>query len=245
MIALHRRRLIRDKPFPFLLCNMISSATLFGFSIFPAGIAGVFRYHRNIRVYLPFLLCIWIGCINELISFVLWIKGYHTGLNNNIYVLAEAVLFLFFFKKADLFENRKIFFRLLLLSVILVWAVENLLFFKILSVSSLFRFYYSLIIVLLSTTLLSRLLVMDSYTVKGFCDYDIFKRPSFWIAVGAIIFFLFKIQVEIFWFYGLRRSAAFRIRIYNILMYVNFGTNLIYTLAILWMPRKLPFTMRL
>lgn len=223
---------------------MITVATLFGFSIFLAGIVAIFRYHRDIDTFLPFILCIWVGCINELLSFVLWSHGHHTSLNNNLYVLAEAVLYLLFFQKMEIFENRKTLFRLLILSVILLWIIENLVWAKIHTVSSGFRFYYSFIIVLLSTALLSRLLVMDRFVMKEFYDYNIFKNPAFWIAIGAIIFFLFKLQIEIFWFYGLRHSAAFRIKIYNILMYVNLGTNLIYTLAILWMPRKFQFTMQ-
>lgn len=222
---------------------MISLSTLFGFSIFLAGIAALFRVQWKGNPYLPFILCIWVGCINEILSYILWSLGYHTSLNNNLYVLAEAILYLLFFQKMEILGNDKTFFRILIASVMLVWIIENLVLARIHTISSVFRFYYSLIILLLATTLLSRMLVMDNFFFKHYYDENIYKNAAFWIGIGAIVFFLFKLQIEIFWYYGLRHSAAFRIKIYNILMYVNLCTNLIYTLAILWMPRKYQFTM--
>lgn len=191
--------------------------------------------------YLPFVLCIWIGCLNEILSYILWRNGYHTAVNNNVYVLAEAILFLVFFRNRQLFEKRPWIFRMLLLFLILLWAWENIAIGTIIMVSSWFRIAYSFLIVLMCIALVNRLIYRGTYEPWLSGDRSIFLNPEFLIASGAIIFFTFKLVIEIFWLYGINHSSVFRRNLYHIMIYINLTANLIYTLAILWIPRKQPY----
>lgn len=233
MIALPLPPLIADFFFA-----MISTATLLGFSILIAGIIALLRFNKYFIPYFPFILCIWIGCVNELLSYFLWHNGLHTSINNNLYVLAEAVLFLLFYRNMGLFEKRPLVFWALSGTLIILWAWENFAAGKITSVSSWFRIAYSFLIVLLSITMISRLLYQDIHTPWLTGERHIFLHPVFLISGGAVIFFIFKLVIEIFWLYGIDRSSDFRKNLYHILIYINPAVNLIYTLAILWIPRK-------
>jgi hypothetical protein len=217
---------------------MISTATLLGFTILIAGTTALVRFNKHFIPYLPFILCIWIGCVNELLSYFLWQNGLHTSVNNNVYVLAEAILFLLFYRNMGLFEKRRWLFWTLSGALIILWAWENIVAGKITSVSSWFRIAYSFLIGLLSIAMISRLLYQDIHAPWLTGERNIFLHPVFLISGGAVIFFIFKLVIEIFWWYGLYHSSDFRNHLYHILIYINPAVNLIYTLAILWIPRK-------
>ena len=217
---------------------MISTATLLGFSILIAGIIALLRFNKSFMPYFPFILCIWIGCVNELLSYFLWQNGWHTSVNNNIYVLAEATLFLLFFRNMGLFEKQPPVFWGLFGALLILWGWENIAEGKIASVSSWFRIAYSFLIVILSIAMISLLLYQNIHTPWITGERNIFQHPVFLICGGAIIFFTFKLVIEIFWLYGIDHISNFRKNLYHILIYNNAAVNLIYTLAILWMPRK-------
>ncbi|HEU5051884.1 MAG TPA: hypothetical protein VFT78_02160 [Hanamia sp.] len=221
---------------------MISTATLLGFSILPAGLIALARFNKWSMPYLPFLLCVWLACINELLSYILWRNHYYTSVNNNLYVLAEAILFLVFFRNMQVFEKRPQVFPMLLLFLVILWSWENIGLGKIIAVSSWFRIAYSFLTVVLSIALINRLIYRVIYEPWLSGERSIFLNPEFLIAAGAIIFFTFKMVVELFWWYGINHSAALRTNLYHIMMYINVIANIIYTLAIVWIPRKQPYT---
>jgi len=216
----------------------ISKATLFGFSILIAGTIAIIRHDRINRVIFPFILCVWIGSINEILSYFLWEAGHSTLINNNIYVLAEAILFLIFFKNIGIFEKYLWLFGILITGWIGLWFWENLILGKINFVSSRFRITYSFGIVLMGITGINKLMLLDINKPIGINSSNIFKNPVFLICIGSIVFFTFKLIVEIFWLYGLNASKDFRLDVYDILIYINLIVNLVYALAVLWIPAK-------
>lgn len=214
---------------------------LFALSVLVAGILAVIRFRKIDRIFLPFILCIWAACLNEGLGYFLFMNGYHTSVNNNIYVLTEALLFILFFKNMNLFGEFGWLFVLFFAMVICTWVWENLIMGKITGVSSWFRIAYSFLIVLMSITLINRLLITDIYKSYRAPARSVWLNPILLICIGAIIFFTFKLLVEIFWLYGLNGTAGFRIQLYRIMVYVNLAVNLIYALAILCMPQKQPY----
>ena len=64
------------------------------------------------------------------------------------------------------------------------------------------------------------------------------KNPVFLICSGFIIYFTYKILIEAFWLYGLKAGKGFRINVYLLLTWINLIVNLIYALAMLWIPKK-------
>ncbi len=65
---------------------------VFSFSIYIAGILAIIRLKKINKVYYPFLICIWIGCINELLTFLLYKQHNTSAINSNIYILVESLL---------------------------------------------------------------------------------------------------------------------------------------------------------
>lgn len=209
---------------------------IFNFSILVAGLIAVIRFGKIHKSYRPVIYCVWVAGLNEIISFALVKNGYYTAINNNIYVLIEALLIIHFFNNILVFKKNKALFIIIFVCLILTWFVDNHFLKRITSVSSYFRIVASFVIVLLSITALNTLLL----TTRK----NLIKNSVFLLCVCFIIYFTYKILVEVFWLYGLNVGRAFQLVVYRILSYINLLTNLIYAVAILWMPRKQVFTMR-
>jgi len=213
------------------------------FSIFVAGIIALIRFRKMNKIYWPMIFVIWLACINETISYCLFSNGFPTSINNNIYVLAEALLLLFLFRNFGLLNRRQWLFWTICGGLTLLWLWENFIGGKIWHISSWFRIFSSFVIVLMSITAIGKLLVLGSeefFIIKG---RSLFANAAFLIFIGTIIFFTFKLLVEIFWLYGLNGSEIFRVKLYDILTYINLSVNLIYALAVLWAQPKQQYIM--
>lgn len=208
---------------------------LFSLSILFAGIVAIVRFRKINKIYHPFLYLVWLACFNEILNLVFLANKLPVAVNNNIYVLLESLLILWFFKNMLFLNKKSSLFLAACIFLLALWTYENMLEGKIYSISSYFRICYSFIIVLLSITTINKLLS----TVRR----KISSNSVFLICTSFIIFFTFKILVETFWLYGVSLTRNFQVIIYNIIIYINLFTNLVFALAILWMPKKQIFTM--
>lgn len=209
--------------------------TALNFSILLPGIIAAIRFTKIEQRYYPFIFCLWIGCFNEALSLWLMLHRSQTLVNSNIYVLIESVLLTWFFKKAGVLKtNNHMFITVSLL--VLFWIAENFVFSSILMNSTYFRIFASLLIVAFSIQLLSDII----FDVKQ----NLLKSPEFLLCCCFIIYFSFKALDQAFVIYGSTRDMNFLIKVYNIMLYINLGVNLLYIPAILWMPRKVRFTFR-
>jgi hypothetical protein len=213
------------------------------FSIFLAGIIALIRFKKIDNIYRPMIFLIWLGCINEILSYCLFKNNISTAINNNVYVLTEAVLLLFLFRNFGIFNKLQWLFWSICWALALLWLWENFIHSKIWYISSWFRIVSSFLIVLVSIDAISKLMILGSeefFIIKG---RSLFANAAFLICIGTIIFFTFKLLVEIFWLYGLNGSEIFRVKLYDILTYINLSVNLIYALAVLWAQPKQQYIM--
>lgn len=208
---------------------------ILSYSIAVAAIAGLIRYQQVDRSFHPFIILLWIGLANEIIGTLLIARSLPNALNSNIYVLAEALLILFFFERLGLFARKKKLFYLILVIFSLTWSWENFIYGSIHRFGSYFRIFYSFVIVLMSINLLNRLIYEEKKKLVN--------NPVFLILIGFIIFFTYKALIEIFWVYGLNASKEFRVSVYRIMAYINFSVNLIYAIALIWTPPKREYTL--
>jgi len=217
---------------------MLPKASIFALSILIAGIIGLIRSKKIDETFYPFIIVVWLACINEVLGCILELSGHYTAVNNNIYVLTEAILFTFLFKNLGIFDGLPQLFPLLISFFIVVWIWENFIHSKIIYVSSWFRVIYSFLIVLMSITVLNKLIIGNiNKSIERTSSY-LLKDPVLLLCIGSIVYFTFKILIEIFWLYGLNQGRDFRVHIYQILVYINLAVNFIYALAILWAPPK-------
>jgi hypothetical protein len=231
---LHRSA--RDKhPVVSLSFMIYSIVTGFSFSIGLAAIIGGLRYNRINPAYYPFLYCCWIGLMNECISFIESYKGHSNAINSNIYVLLEFILFIWQFYRWGFFGRHRYWWPVPLIIIGGVWIWENFFPYRLDRFSSYFRVLYSFSLVLMSISILNRQIVREKQ--------HLLKNPIALICLGTIIYYTYKVLVEAFWLYGLNQGSNFRNNVYLILAFINLFTNLIFALAVLWMPKKLRFTL--
>ena len=208
---------------------------IFSFSILLAAIIGIIRFKNISPNYYPFIFSLWIGSLNEIVSYFLIRNSVSNALNGNIYVLIESLLISWQFKKWDAFKNNRWVFEIIIILFVTSWIIENFFISRITSFSSYFRVLYSFIIVLISVNTINELIIRERR--------NIMKNSVFLICTAFIIYYTYKVLVETFWIYGLNYSRGFRNNVYFILTYVNLLANLIYALAVLWMPMKQRFTL--
>ena len=201
-----------------------------GYSLLIPGVISIFRLNVITDTYYPFILFIFLGCLNEAVSIFLATNGFHTIINSNIYVIMACILLIHFFKNNKLFKDRPpLYFMVLALSITL-WVLETFLMRNINEVSSYFRIYYSFLIVILSITTINKIIISEAGELPG--------NSLFLICVCFICYYTFKVLIEAFLIYGIKYSNIVLVNIYNILTYVNLIINLLYALAIVWIPRK-------
>jgi len=215
-----------------LLYSILSSLS---FSIYIAGIIGVVRFKKINQQYYPILYSIWLGCLNEIISISLAHNFSNSSISNNIYILVESILLIFFFKNLGLFNSRKIILYLIIAGFICEWFIENFILGQITVVSAYFSIFSSFVIVLMSINTINELIIRNSSRI--------FANATFLLCLGFIVFFTYQVLVYAFWIYGAQSDTGFLLNIFTILIYINLLTNLIYALAVLWMPKKLEFTL--
>ena len=208
---------------------------ILSFSIIVPAIIGIISFNKINRIYFPFVLCIWIGLLNELVSEFL-IDYFHVSnaVNTDIYCLSEALLYTWLFRNLNLFINAKQYI-LLIGFLCAAWLTDNFIITKSTGFDSWFTLIYSFIIVLMSITIMNRLIVQN---------INLLTNSTFLICAALIIYFTLLALTELFWLYGLNSSRGFRLNIYRIMAYINLSVNLIFALAILWMHRKQEFTLQ-
>jgi hypothetical protein len=209
---------------------------IFSCSIFIAAILGWVRFTKIAPAFHPFIFCLFLGAVNEIISMILAHAGHSTIINNNIYVLCESLLLVVQLGRWDAWGRLHTMEARLLALLAITWLAENIFLLHLNGISSFFRVFYSSAIVLLSINVLNNLIVSE----KG----QLLKHPVFLSCIGFVTYFSYKIIVEAFWFYGLSRSNSFRENVYSIMVWINLIVNLIYACAVLWMPAKQRFTIQ-
>lgn len=172
----------------------------------------------------------WLGSINEIISFFVTRARLSNAINSNIYALGEGILIVYFLYKHKLFEGKKKIFYAAIIFLSAFWLIDKFFIASINEFSSYFSIGASFTYVLMSINMINKLFLVGSKVLL--------QNAVFLICIGFVVFFTYALLVEVFWFYGLNSSSQFRLRVYRILTYINLGTNLIYAIALLWIPRK-------
>jgi hypothetical protein len=173
----------------------------------------------------------WIGLANEIMSQLVVLVFNRMNANANVYVLVEFAFILFQFYK---WNTRPISRYLFLFCIGLgIWIVDNMVVNSISTINSIFRVSYSFIIVLLSLDQIGRLLLFE----RG----SMFKNAIFLVCTGFLIFYGFKTCIEVFNILQLKFEADFYRNLWTLMGVFNIIANLIYALAILWMPKRREF----
>lgn len=209
---------------------------LFTLSIVPGVILGWIRFQKMDSAFYPFVVLLTAGFANELLSYMLIKKGYSNEANYNVYSLMEVLIIVWQFYRWGLFNDNVRLFKGIVAFCAGVWTFENLIYHSLFTVGSYSIILHSFTIVIMSIHMINRMIFKE---VTSFLRHSVFL-----ICIAFIIYFTYAILVEMFLLFGLEMSRSFREGIYDILDFINLFTNLIYALAILWMPKKPQFIIR-
>ena len=194
------------------------------YSILIAAIIGIIRFKSIIRDYYPFIFIIWLGFFNETLSLVLIFTLGRNTINSNIFVLLEYLLIVYQFYKWNNKKGLKKYVILALLGLA-VWSADNLVLNSITHNNSLFRAFYSFLVVFFSIDQVNKLVIYE----RG----PLFKNPMFIICITFLLYYGFKAFVESYNMFHLGLSKTLLRDLWIILYFVNGIANLLYAIAVL------------
>jgi hypothetical protein len=199
-------------------------------------ITGWIRYKHVDPVFFPFLVFIWVGTAFEVINHCLITLGFYNIVPLNIYFLLESLVSLWIFNKWTLFSN-KLAYLFFIFIFIAAWLAENVIVSKFyLGFNSYFHIFYEFIIVLMSVNMINVILLNE----RG----RLWKNPMFLISACFVLFHTLGVLTEAFMAYGIKFNPNLARNVNRIVAILNTICYFIYTLAILWMPKRQAFSLQ-
>ena len=202
---------------------------LSSFSVVIAVLISFFILSKADKRFLPFILLLYIGLITELINRYLDTIGMDSQISTNIYALFEILLITWLFTNWGFYKDPKRSIWLVFL-FIAVYVADIFFLPKLHYYTPYFNIFSSLVLVIMSILTINKVILDENKSLV--------KSATFLICIAFIIHFTNLALVEIFYIYGLTQGITLAARIYDIFQVMNLVTNLIYALAIIWIPRK-------
>jgi len=204
----------------------------FNYSIIIAAIIAIVRFKSIMADYYPFVFFIWLGLFNEILSLFLIYNYQSNAANSNLYVLLEYMILLLQFYK---WNNKGIKKYYWLAAIgMAVWITDNFIINTLSQNNSIFRVFYSFVILFFSIDQLNKLLVFE----YG----NLLKHPIFIACITFVFYYGFNVFVESFNMVHLGLNPAILRNLWIILYFVNGTANLLYAIAVLCIPTKIKFT---
>lgn len=203
---------------------------IFSLSVLFPAVAAVMRFNNADRSYRPFMYLIFISLFNELLVglYLGRMSRKLTTLDWQLFNLVEWIFWLVqFYLWGRLRQNRFLFAALLSVSLV-GWIYENFIHSNIYAFNPIFLISYSFLLVLLSINTINSTLAQQNLSLG--------KNGLFIICVGNVIFYIYTIIVFLFLALDINYQTELMQKIFNIRVYVNVLTNLIYAIGIYYIP---------
>lgn len=214
--------------------NLFYLQIILNHSITVAVVLGIARYKRIVKAYRPFLYFIFLGFINETISLVVIESHQSNTINSNFYLLFEYLILLYQFYTWNACPAKQltVFAGL----GVAVWITDNLLVNRMTDANAGFRCYASFVLIFFCIETMKRLIV----DVKG----NLLREGCFLICVALVLFYGCKAFAEGFHLFHVPFSGAFYNALWITLSVINGISNLIFAIAVLWLPTREEYTLR-
>ena len=204
--------------------------------IIPATIAWL-RFSKINSIYYPFLFSIWITTLDNIYGGIIVEFGYYNIVDFNIWVLLNAYIILWLFKKWNIFDQAKRLYQFLLILFGFAWMLETILLSKLtLGFNSYFRILSSFVFILMSISTINFLLMRERKSLV--------KNPMFIICCTFVLFNTITVLSEAFFASNLQLGDQFRINVDRMIVFTGVLSNLVYAITILWMPKKQAFILQ-
>jgi len=157
----------------------------------------------------------------------------------NVFSLVDFCLFAWLFHNWGLFNYNKKRFYTILGSFFLIWIYITFFFSGFSNINNLFLLIYSFALIFFSVTTFNKIVVQQRI--------NIFVNARFWICIGIIIFYSFFIVTRATDLSTtsikdinnvLNNKSSFKDDLQKINAYSNILVNLLYAVAVIWIPRQ-------
>lgn len=203
-----------------------------------AVIIGIVRFRRIDPSYYPFIYNIIVALVVEVLNRILTVTGHPNAfiLVLNIFSYIDFFLFLWLFHNWGLFNRKRSTFISIAVIFFIIWLLNNILLTGFIKHNLYFFILYAFALIFFSVNTFNKAVVHERSSI--------FRNPKFWVCLGIIIFYSFFIVVVTT---GLSLfmhnvSKEFRRGLWSISVYSNLLVNLLYAVAVIWIPRKKNFT---
>jgi hypothetical protein len=207
-------------------------------SIIFALLIGIVRFNRIDTSYYPFIYDTGVAFFIEILVQVLMSGGHNEAVvaSLNVFSFVDFFLFTWLFHNWRLFNRHKKTFTGIIVTYFVAWVIITFFVGSFTTPNYYFRILYSFTLIFFSVSTFNKVVVTD----RGL----IFKNPRFWICLGIIIFYALYVLVCVtrYSLFKYHVSKEFRARLQEINVYSNLLVNLLYAVAVLWIPRKKNFT---
>jgi hypothetical protein len=184
------------------------------------------------KEFKPLAINIWLGVLAEVAATILRLTIKNNLYAYNIFMLLDFVILVWMFSNWGAFTRYHLLLkRGLLVFFLLLWATDNFIISSINRDNIIFRLAYSLALALVAINQLSTIYIKNNgYLVKN---------PYLYVCLGVIFYYSFSAFI-----YAINNSSLFEpgpaLWKYTTLIYVivNAVANLLYAIALLWMPKK-------
>lgn len=203
-----------------------------------AVIIGIVRFRRIDPSYYPFIYNIIVALVVEVLNRILTANGHPDAfiLVLNIFSYIDFFLFLWLFHNWGLFNRKKSTFISIAGIFFIIWLLNNILLTGFIEHNLYFFILYSFALIFFSVNTFNKAVVHERSSI--------FRNPKFWICLGIIIFYSFfivTVSTGISLFLH-SVSKEFRRSLQSIIIYSNLLVNILYAVAVIWIPRKKNFT---
>lgn len=207
---------------------------IFSLSIGIAAIIGVVRFNKIDKSYYPFIYSVWASLLVELTVRALTISGASNAILIfiNFYYLLDFYLFFLLFNNWRLFGHSKKNQQIIIAITLVVWIGTTFFINGINERNFYFPILYSFALVFFSVTTFNKFIVHERA--------NIFTNARFLICMGIIIFYTFFIltNTSALTIFKNNVTVLFRRNLQGINVYTNLLVNIIYAIAVIWVPRK-------
>jgi hypothetical protein len=201
------------------------------YSIAIPALLAIIRFKHIYRSFYPLVFLIWLVLANESLSIAMVFSTGSNTVNSNLFVLAEFLLLLLQFFSWNTGSRRSYF--LAAGFGIAVWITDNLLLNTLSQNNSLFRAFYSFVVLLFSIKQISKILNRNRR--------NLLKDAVFIICITFLFYYGCKSYIEMMNAFHLGLSRLVLWNLWIIMYFVNAISNILYALAILCIPTRQEF----
>jgi hypothetical protein len=204
--------------------------------LFPC-ISGLIRWREIRQMYQPFILLVTIAAVTEILNYV--IIEVLRGNNNsiiNIYSLVEWSLIIAQFYYWRYYSHTKRWYPYIGIACLIVWIIENLIIGNIFYIGPVFRISSAFMLVILSINEINYVIINESRYLL--------KNARFLICAAFLVYFLYQVLLEGAIYVTAKGASPTANKIINLFSYINAFVNIIYGIAVWYIPKKISLEFR-